>query len=256
VFYYLLKWEKRSGLHARSSSAARLAAVCGVVPRCRVYLIFLLFGKIIARVIFFYQRFPIFSDRGLLLTWTWAAPHVLPDRLYIRGSGINLSHAKLHPVSRLQSLASPLPPLVHPVRVRGDQVFGERFCATTDGITSTDDPFPDEDFFSDISGLYIDYMANDAGANANLNANTNATLNTNANPPAAPCAICSYLFQFLLQFLVLVFRINVICLSVLDVICLFILLVCMIRIIHAIILMLYYWLFRVKSYSKMLIYST
>jgi hypothetical protein len=62
--------------------------------------------------------------------------------------------------------------------VRGDQVFGERFCATTDGITSTD-----EDFFLDI-----DDMADDAGANAN------------ANPPAAPYAICSYLFQFLLQF--------------------------------------------------------
>jgi hypothetical protein len=42
--------------------------------------------------------------------------------------------------------------------VRGDQVFGERFCATTDGITLTDDSFPGEDFFSDISGLYIDDM--------------------------------------------------------------------------------------------------
>jgi hypothetical protein len=81
--------------------------------------------------------------------------------------------------------------------VRGDQVFGERFCATTDDITSTDDPFPDKDFFPDISGLYIDYMVDDAGANANLNAN-NATMNVNANPPAASCAICSYLFQFLL----------------------------------------------------------
>jgi hypothetical protein len=55
--------------------------------------------------------------------------------------------------------------------VRGDQVFGERFCATTDGITLTDDSFPGEDFFSDISGLYIDDMADNAGANANLNAN-------------------------------------------------------------------------------------
>jgi hypothetical protein len=48
---------------------ARLAtprhdAVCGIVPRCRAYLIFLLFGKIIARLIS-YQRFPVFSDRGL-----------------------------------------------------------------------------------------------------------------------------------------------------------------------------------------------
>jgi hypothetical protein len=76
--------------------------------------------------------------------------------------------------------------------VRGDQVFRERFCATTNGITSTDDSFPDEDFIPDISALYIDDMADDAGANANAN------LNANTNPPAALYAICSYLFQFLL----------------------------------------------------------
>jgi hypothetical protein len=109
--------------------------------------------------------------------------------------------------------------------VRGDQVFGERFCATTDGITSTDESFPDEDFFPDISALYIDDMFDDAGANANTNANANL----NANPPVAPYAICSYLFQFLLQFVVLAFRVDVICLSLLDMICSSILLVCMIR---------------------------
>jgi hypothetical protein len=126
--------------------------------------------------------------------------------------------------------------------VRGDQVFGERFCATTDGITSTDDSFPNEDFFPDISALYIDNMADDTGANAN----------PNANPPAAPYAICSYLFQFL----VLVFGVDAIYLSVSDLICSSILLVCMIRLIPAIIIMLYYWLFRIKSYGKLLIYST
>jgi hypothetical protein len=128
--------------------------------------------------------------------------------------------------------------------VRGDQVFGERFCATTDGITSTDDSFPDEDFFPDISALYIDDMANDAGANVNANAN----LNANANPPAAPYAICSYLFQFLLQFLVLAFRVDVICSSIL--------LVCMVRLLPTVITMLYYWLFWIKSYGKLLIFST
>jgi hypothetical protein len=116
--------------------------------------------------------------------------------------------------------------------VRGDQVFGERFCATTDSITSTNDSFPNEDFFPDISNLYISGMADDAGANANAN--------LNANPPTAPYAICSYLFQFLLQFLVLAFGIDVISLFVLDVICSSILLVCMIRLIPAIIIMLYY----------------
>jgi hypothetical protein len=138
--------------------------------------------------------------------------------------------------------------------VRGDQVFGERFCATTDGITSTDDSFPDEDFFPDISALYIDDMADGTGANANANANAN--LNVNANPPAAPYAICSYLFQFLLQFLALAFGVDVICLSLLDMICSSILLVCIIRFILAIIIMFYYWLFQIKSYGKLLIYST
>jgi hypothetical protein len=49
---------------------------------------------------------------------------------------------------------------------------------------------------------------------------------------------------------------DVICLSLLDVICSSILLVCMIRLIPAIIIMLYYCLFRIKSYGKLLIYST
>jgi hypothetical protein len=76
------------------------------------------------------------------------------------------------------------------------------------------------------------------------------------NPPAAPYVICTHLFQFMLQFLILAFGIDVISLSVLDVICSSILLVCMIRLIPAIIIMLYYWLFRIKSYGKLLIYST
>jgi hypothetical protein len=138
--------------------------------------------------------------------------------------------------------------------VRGDQVFGERFYATTGGITSTDNSFPDEDFFPDICALYIDDMADvnaNTNANANLNANTNVNLNANANPPAAPYAICSYL----LQFLVLAFGIDVICLSVLDAICLSILLVCMIRLIPTIIIMLYYWLYWIISYRKMLIFQ-
>jgi hypothetical protein len=102
-------------------------------------------------------------------------------------------------------------------------------------------------------------MADDAGANANLNANLNANMNLNANvnPPATPYAICSYLFQFLLQFLlVLAFGIDVISLFVLDVICSSILLVCMIRLIPSIIIVLYYWLFWIKSYGKLLIYLT
>jgi hypothetical protein len=63
---------------------------------------------------------------------------------------------------------------------------------------STDNSFPDEDFFPDISGLYIDNMADDVAADVNLKSNLNANLNADVNPPAAPYAICSYLFQFLL----------------------------------------------------------
>jgi hypothetical protein len=48
----------------------------------------------------------------------------------------------------------------------------------------------------------------------------------------------------------------VICLSVLDVICSSILLVCIIRLIPTIIIMFYYWLFQIKSYGNLLIYST
>jgi hypothetical protein len=43
---------------------------------------------------------------------------------------------------------------------------------------------------------------------------------------------------------------------VLDTIYSSILLVCMIRLIPAIIIMLYYWLFQIKSYGKLLISST
>jgi hypothetical protein len=93
-------------------------------------------------------------------------------------------------------------------------------------------------------------MADDAGANANANLNANMNLNANVNPPAAPYAICTHLFQFLLAF-----GIDVISLSMLDVIYSSILLVCMIRLIPAIIIMLYYWLFHIKSYGKLLIYS-
>jgi LTR polyprotein gag-polypeptide-like protein len=134
--------------------------------------------------------------------------------------------------------------------VRGDQVFGERVCATTDGITSTDHSFPDEDFFPDISSLYIDAMADDTGVNLNPN------LNANPIPPPAPYVICSYLVQFLLQFLVLALGIDVICLFWLNMICSFILLVYMIRLILALIVMIYYYLFRIKYYGNLLIFST
>jgi hypothetical protein len=94
-------------------------------------------------------------------------------------------------------------------------------------------------------------MADDAGANANLNAN----LNVNVNPSTAPYAICFYLFQFLLQFLILAFEIDMIYLSVLDVICSSILLVCMIMLIPTIIIILYYWFFGLNLMVKCLYFQ-
>jgi hypothetical protein len=68
--------------------------------------------------------------------------------------------------------------------VRDDQVFGKRFCVTTDGVTSTVDSFSDEDFFSDIRNLYISDMTEEANFNMNLN----------LNPHTTPYTIFSYLF--------------------------------------------------------------
>jgi hypothetical protein len=76
--------------------------------------------------------------------------------------------------------------------VRGDQVWGlGRFGTNIDGITSIEDSFPGDDFFPNISSLYLNDMADDA--NGNLKANS----------PVAPYEIFPYLFRFLLQFLML-----------------------------------------------------
>ena len=93
-------------------------------------------------------------------------------------------------------------------------------------------------------------MADDTGVNLNPN------LNANPIPPPAPYVICSYLVQFLLQFLVLALGIDVICLFWLNMICSSILLVYMIRLIPALIVMIYYYLFRIKYYGNLLIFST
>jgi hypothetical protein len=38
--------------------------------------------------------------------------------------------------------------------VRGNQVFGERLHTTTGNTTSSDDEFPNDDFFPDIDNLF------------------------------------------------------------------------------------------------------
>ncbi|KAK1618488.1 hypothetical protein QYE76_024005 [Lolium multiflorum] len=55
---------------------------------------------------------------------------------------------------------------------RAIRFLGSAISATTDFITDFDDQFPDEDFFPDISSLYLDDMAE----NDNINANAGAQL--------------------------------------------------------------------------------
>ncbi|KAK1648856.1 hypothetical protein QYE76_066661 [Lolium multiflorum] len=93
-----------------------------------------------------------------------------------------------HPVRRRAPTAGTVglrnPASREPVRVRGNQVFGERSGATT-GITtsSSDDEFLHTDnFFPDLS----DFFDN---------------LNMGDNDAAAKYVILSFLFQFLLEFL-------------------------------------------------------
>ena len=78
-----------------------------------------------------------------------------------------------------------------PVRERGDQVFGERNRATADS-----DYFPNDEFFPDISGLFID----DMGDNLDV-----------AAAAAAPYIYLSFLYDILLEFLCLAFAVDWIC---------------------------------------------
>ena len=114
-----------------------------------------------------------------------------------------------------------------PVRERGDQVFGESNRSTADG-----------DHFPDIGSLFID---DDMGDNGN---NTNT-----AAAAAAPYVPLSALYEIFLQFICLVFTLDRICSTV-------VLALCMISLFVIILVMIYLLVFRIKSYAKLLIYST
>jgi hypothetical protein len=95
--------------------------------------------------------------------------------------------------------------------VRGNQVFGECLRATTSNTTSSDDDFPNDDFFPDIENLF---------GNLNMGDNQDAAA---ANITAAAAAanagrymFLSFSFQILLEFLVLPFGVDAIGLSCLD----------------------------------------
>ena len=71
-----------------------------------------------------------------------------------------------------------------PVRERGNQVFGERTRATAGS-----DDFADDDFFPDLSNLFL----NDMGDN----------LNANGAAPVAPYVFLSFLFEIMVEFMFL-----------------------------------------------------
>ena len=145
-----------------------------------------------------------------------------------------------HPVRRRAPTAGTVglrnPASREPVRVRGNQVFGERSRATT-GITtsSSDDEFlRNDNFFPDNLDTFFG----------------NLTMGDNID--AAKYAILSVLFQFL----GLVSVVDVIGLYYIDAICSSTLLVCMISLLVIFIVMIYQLLVRIISYGYLLIYST
>ena len=99
------------------------------------------------------------------------------------------------------------------VRVRGNQVFGERFCATTGNTTSSsDDEFLNNDaFFPDLNDFLGNLNMGDNTDAANAAADAAA-----ASANAAPYVILSILFQFLLEFLGLAFVVDAIGISCLH----------------------------------------
>jgi len=116
-----------------------------------------------------------------------------------------------------------------PVWERGDQVFGEPTRATAGS-----DYFSDDDFFPDVSNIFINEMG-DNGASGST--------------PAAPYVIRSSLFEIMMHALFLVIAVDVISLSTVlvdrmdSLVCLIIVMDCL-------------SISWIKSYAKLLIYST
>ena len=93
------------------------------------------------------------------------------------------------------------PASCEPVRVRGDQVFGERPRATTRNTTSTsDDDFPNPDFYPDVRDLFNDL---DMGDN-----------DTTATAPATPYVFLSLLYEIMVDLLAIRTSLDCICSSI------------------------------------------
>ena len=140
----------------------------------------------------------------------------------------------LHPVFRRTPVEGTVglrnPASCDPVRERGDQVFGERTRATTGT-----EFFPNDDFFPDIGSLFI----NDMGDNVNATASAAATLYD----------LLIFLLEIFLEFLLTVVSLDLFGLSTVLVDRL----ISLILVILVIICLLFS---RIKSFAKLLIYST
>jgi hypothetical protein len=134
---------------------------------------------------------------------------------------------------------------------RGNQFFGERLRVTIGNMTSSDNEFPNDDLFPDIDNLFGNLnMGNNQDA-ANIAATAAA-----AAANAGRFTFMSSLFQILLEFLVLLFGVDAIGLSCLDIICSSTLLICMISLSVVYVVIIYQVLVRINAYDNLLIYST
>ena len=116
-----------------------------------------------------------------------------------------------------------------PVRERGDQLFWKRTRATAGS-----DDFANDNFFPDLGNLILDDMGDNVNAGGAV--------------PTAPYVILSFLFEIVVEFMFLVCALDVICSSTM--------LVCMISLISAIVVMIYFLFIRIKSRSNLLIFPT
>ena len=116
-----------------------------------------------------------------------------------------------------------------------------RLLATT---TSSDDEFPNDDFFPDVTNLFDNLNMGDAAATAA--ATIQPTL----------YVIFNCLFQIMLEFFDLAFGVDVIGLSCIDVICSSTLLICIIGFSTVCMIMFYQFIIRIKSYGLLLIFPT
>ena len=138
------------------------------------------------------------------------------------------------------------PASCEPVRVRGDQVFGERPRATTGNTTSSsDDDFPNPDFYPDIGDLFNDL---NMGDNADAAAVAAAAAAAAAAAPAAPYVLLSFLYEIILDLFAIRTSLDWICSSYLLV-----RMATLICIIYVMFYLSYYW---IKSHVNLLIYST